>query len=1188
MKSARVPAELRDVPAKLRSLPAELREVPAELRGIPTELRDVPAELRSIPMELRDVPTKLRDVPAELRGIPMELVNVAEKRGNPGELQNDSNEDARRRGRGPQWAALIALFVLAAGGNAQAPPIPVPLSPGTALERAFAAGESQFFAAELAAGRPYLLAVEQQGIHLTVDMLGPDGGSLAAVDSPLDRWGTETALLRPASTGSYRVEVRAATKGVGPGRCAIRLDEVSESTPADRERIGALAAMTEAGTILRREPTGSLDKVLAALQEARGHFQAAGDPAGEAEAADALADVTHRLGRQSQAVELYRDAVSRWRELRRPEREMAAWNDLGLTLWEKSELPAADEAFSQALDLARRLGLAYPQADVRNNQCLVLHARGDVQPALACYREALALYHQLGETKEEATALNNLGFANFNLGEPGPAEEGYRQALAIRREIGDRAGEAQALNNLAVLYRGLGEIGEALKAYGEAREILATLDDRRQEAATLNNLGVAYSAIGEVERARLYLTQALELRRKVEDRRGEIATLNSLGWLERKSGAAGKAVSLHSQALAIARATSDARNEGISRSYLGEALAVAGRPAEALAELDQALALQRQTGDPSNEAGTLRRKGEILAAGGRAAEALPLLARSLLASRAAGDRVNETIALAARARVLRDQGDLDAAAGDAGAAIAALESLRARLGNPELRAAFLGSSGDVYELRVDILMRLAAARPGQGFDRAAFEASEDARARSLLDVLREGGAAPRAGIDPALAARLRDLERRLALKADRLQTLLGRGKGNAPESRALEIESERIRAELDNLDAEIRRTSPRYAELSHPGAASLGEIQALLDSGTLLLEYSLGPRRGYLWAVDAAGLRSFVLPGREEIERAARAFHQAVSTPGGEAGRARIGRTLSRMLLGPVAGELGDRRLAIVPDGALNYIPFDVLPEPRSPGRPLLARHEVVELPSASVLATERRQLARRPPARELALVIADPVFQPDDPRVAKSGRRSGGTDTPLLPRLRFSRQEALGIAALAPPGKVATELDFAAARDLVLSGRLRDFRYLHFATHGIFDSGRPELSGLALSRVGPDGKPREGFLSLRDVYDLDLAADLVVLSGCQTALGKEIRGEGLFGITRGFLYAGAPRVIASLWWIDDRATATLMESFYRGLWIEKLRPAAALRKARLALARQHRFRDPAYWGAFVLQGDWQ
>ncbi len=726
--------------------------------------------------------------------------------------------------------------------------------------------------------------------------------------------------------------------------------------------------MTEAGSILRREPTGSLDKVRAALQKARGHFQAAGDPPGEAEAVAALAAVTHRLGKQRQAVDLYREAVSRWRELGRPEREMQAANDLGLTLWETSELPAADEALARALDLARRLGLAYPEADLRNNQCLVLHARGGVRPALACYREALALYHQLGETKDEATALNNLGFAYFGLGEPQPAEESYRQALAIRRAIGDRGGEAQTLNNLAVLYRGLGEIGEALKAYGEAREILAALDDRRQEASTLNNLGVAYSAIGEAERARLYLTQALAIRRTVEDRRGEIATLNNLGWLERRGGAAGKAILLHRQALEVAVATHDARNEGISRSLLGEALGAAGRAAEALAELERALVLQRQTGDRSGEAVTLRRQGEAQAAAGRGAEALPLFAQVLLASRAVGDRVNEALTLSARARVLRNQGDLDRAESDARAAIATLESLRARLGNPELRAAFLGSRGDVYELRVDILMRLAAARPGQGFDRAAFEASEDARARSLLDTLRESGAEIRSGVDPALAARQRGLERRLALKEDRLQSLLGRAKGDPAESRALEIESEQVRAELDALDTEIRRKNPRYADLTHPGAASTGEIQALLGSGTLLLEYFLGRERGYLWAVDAAGMRSFVLPGREEIERAARAFHQALSTPAADGGAAgcKIGRTLSRMLLGPVAGELGAGNAGWRSSPTAPWA-TSLSTSCRSQGSkdPLLARHEVVELPSASVLAAERRELARRPPARE-------------------------------------------------------------------------------------------------------------------------------------------------------------------------------------------------------------------------------
>jgi CHAT domain-containing protein len=495
-------------------------------------------------------------------------------------------------------------------------------------------------------------------------------------------------------------------------------------------------------------------------------------------------------------------------------------------------------------------------------------------------------------------------------------------------------------------------------------------------------------------------------------------------------------------------------------------------------------------------------------------------------------------------------------------------------------------------------MRLDAVRPGQGFDRAALEASERARARTLLDVLRASGPGIRTALAPDLLARRRDLERRLALKADRRQTLLGSGR-QAPELKVLEGDIERAAAELDLLDTEIRKQDPRYAGLVQAEAASAREIQALLDPGTLLLEYSLGRERSYVWAVGPESLRAFVLPGRAEIERAARALHEALSVPPGGGDRSRLGSDLGRMLLGPLASALGDRRLAVVADGALHYIPFEVLPEPGDPSRPLLFHHEIVALPSASALAASRRSLGLRAPAPRLAMVLADPVFSSGDSRVPRHPRASAGGDAksagargdaaiPALGRLRFSRREAEEIAALAPPGALATELDFAASRDLLLSGRLRDYRYVHLATHGVFDTARPDLSGLVLSRVGPAGDPREGFVGLRDIYGLDLSADLVVLSGCQTALGREIRGEGLLGLTRGFLYAGAPRVVASLWWVDDRATAELMARFYRGLWRENLPPAAALRKARLSLAGEPRFRDPFYWGSFVLQGEWR
>jgi CHAT domain-containing protein len=308
------------------------------------------------------------------------------------------------------------------------------------------------------------------------------------------------------------------------------------------------------------------------------------------------------------------------------------------------------------------------------------------------------------------------------------------------------------------------------------------------------------------------------------------------------------------------------------------------------------------------------------------------------------------------------------------------------------------------------------------------------------------------------------------------------------------------------------------------------------------------------------------------------------------------------MILGPVSRELKDKRLLIVSDGALQYIPFASLPAPDSSGigskrinAPLIIQHEIVSLPSASVLAALREQaLGRKEPTSEV-VVLADAVFNKEDTRVRKDNRHQNNNSASIaavqvkrdylaagpilhqtsnprllnrggvhLTRLPFSREEAKSIMGVTPVGKALAALDFAANLDLAISPRLAQYRIVHFATHGILDSKNPELSGLVFSMVDREGRPQNGFLDLQSIYNLDLPVDLVVLSACETALGKEIQGEGLLGLTRGFMYAGALQVMASLWKIDDAGTAELMKHFYKVMEQEKLTPAAALRKAQI------------------------
>jgi CHAT domain-containing protein len=303
-----------------------------------------------------------------------------------------------------------------------------------------------------------------------------------------------------------------------------------------------------------------------------------------------------------------------------------------------------------------------------------------------------------------------------------------------------------------------------------------------------------------------------------------------------------------------------------------------------------------------------------------------------------------------------------------------------------------------------------------------------------------------------------------------------------------------------------------------------------------------------------------------------------------------------------------------VADGALQYLPFAALPDPAPNTRrvgavlPLIAKHEIISLPSISVLAQLRNESSRHKAASKLVAVVADPVFSSDDERVKassvqtsnppKSGRlaakhkrtRSRGVarEATHLVRLPESRREAESIVAFAPADKIRKALDFDANRDLVSSGELAEYRYVHFATHGMIDSFRPELSAIVLSLVDKDGKAQDGFLRTNEVYNLSLLSDVVVLSACETALGREVKGEGLIGLTRGFMYAGAPRVVASLWSVRDASTAELMGNFYRGMIKEGKRPAEALRAAQIEMLTKSRWRAPRFWAPFVLQGEWK
>ncbi|MCA1991514.1 MAG: CHAT domain-containing protein, partial [Coleofasciculus sp. S288] len=402
------------------------------------------------------------------------------------------------------------------------------------------------------------------------------------------------------------------------------------------------------------------------------------------------------------------------------------------------------------------------------------------------------------------------------------------------------------------------------------------------------------------------------------------------------------------------------------------------------------------------------------------------------------------------------------------------------------------------------------------------------------------------------------------------------------------------------------------------------------DDDTLLLEYSLGSERSYLWAVSKTSITSYVLPSRSEIEAAAQTFRQSL-TPD-SAANLETGLPLSQMLLAPVANQLGNKRLLIVGNGALQYVPFAALPIPSSPPAlseqgegsltppfptregglgglghtPLIVQNEIITLPSASTVAIQRRQLQNRPTAAKKLAVLADPIFALNDSRVAgtppqqtpdtptnyaltRATRNLGlGDSARVFDRLKFTRTEAEKILALVPEKQRLQALDFNASRTTATDPNLAQYQIIHLATHGLLDPVNPELSGIVLSLFDQQGQSQDGFLRLHDIFNLNLPAELVVLSACETGLGKEVKGEGLVGLTRGFMYAGSKRVVMSLWSVNDLATSEVMTKFYQKMLTEGQNPVSALRAAQLEMWNSGQWQSPYYWAAFTVQGDWR
>jgi CHAT domain-containing protein len=820
--------------------------------------------------------------------------------------------------------------------------------------------------------------------------------------------------------------------------------------------------------------------------------------------------------------------------------------------------------------------------------------------AIARFEEASALWRDAGDHDAEAAALIRVGRGYTDLAQYQKALDAFNQALAVARAAGYRAGELEAQGNMAGVYGDLGDTQKALEINRQMLPLARELGDRDDEGSILNNIGLIYeNDLHDTKAALADYKQALQIFREVGDRLREGTTLNNIGSAYRRDKDFQTSLDYYTRALALRRETKNRQGEASTLNNIGKVYQLMGEYEKALDNFTQANSIVHAVGYRRGEAVTLFSMAEALDRLGHTSDAL--------------GRMEECIRI--------------------------IESMRGDLVGEEDRATFFASSEDYYKFYVDLLMKLEQQDLSRGYGAAALQASERAHARLLLDQLDEVRVNLRQDVDPALLREERQTQQQIN-GATLARWTQEQGPHTPEQLAASQKRIDELLAHYQELEGRIRAGSPRYAALTRPQLLGLAEIQKqVLDSDTLLLEYSLGAERSYLWLVSHDSSASYVLPPRGQIEQTARRYYELMTaraqrvrfeTP--EEKRARVEQAdaelskvaveLSRELLGPAAARLAEKRLLVVGDGVLHQVPFAALPDPNDPARPLVFKHEIVNAPSASALAELRREQQGRPRATRTIAVLADPVFGKEDERVRAilSGKGSAETRKPegfkalssnvssadsseeltravkeagvagegsTIPRLPYTRQEANAIAALIPPRERVEALDFDASRATATSEGLGQYRFIHFATHGLLNNEHPELSGVVLSLVDRQGRAQDGFLRAGEIFRLRLPVELVVLSGCRTGLGRQTGGEGMVGLTQGFMYAGAARVMVSLWDVNDAATAELMARFYKAmLGGERLSPAGALRAAQISVWQDKRWQSPYYWSAFVLQGE--
>lgn len=891
-------------------------------------------------------------------------------------------------------------------------------------------------------------------------------------------------------------------------------------------------------------------------------------------------------------------------------------------------------ALSQkALGIALKAGNRKCESNAMREIGAVHVTRGEYTEALKFTEPALKTAREVNDQKGIALSLKDEGAIHFRQGEYEQALASLNEAWKIAQDLNDSRLQSQVLCNMALVYGEQGDLGRELESYRKAETIAVATQDRFQQCLILLNRGAVYFNQSEFRKAHDSLFKALTIAQEMDNRRFIAGSLSGLSMVEFESGSndtgldylrrsttmaekigdknslsydlnelgrysmeAGDYVSAlkyYQRCLKLRSEMNDKKGIAFSHNYIGYAYFKQGDFDHALQSYADSLAVSESLGIKHPMGGTYKDIATIHYYRKEMDAAQQAVSKSIEIATGVGDRDSLSDAFHIQGLILRDLGKTEEALASFRRGIDVIESVRAGLELPEEKAGFLEGRREAYEDMIALLMKEQKIPE-------AFNYAQKSKARAFLDMLAEMRIDPNTNLQPELLQRREKLVTDLQDVESRIQEEGDKESPSKAKLSELEKKSTELEEQYSILIRDIRQQNPRMAGLQYPQPAELSQSQALLGPRTILLEYFVGQANSILFAVTRENVGAFQIPNEKDLSARVTEIRDALQKPDPSAEITDHAYTryltaaagIYEKLIRPAQSLLqGKQQIVIAPDGPLHYLPFECLltsqvnsNHPDFASLPYFTlNHEIQYVPSVSVFASLNANKQNLPPGstQKALLAFADPALQAGNAKSKDVALVRSWVGT--LSNLPYTKTEVEGIAHLFPSGTTTVFTGEQATEKNVKTAKLDEFRRLHFASHGLIDEEKPEFSALVLS---PDPKDDEdGFLTMREVFDLKLNADLVVLSACKTGLGKRIRGEGVMGLSRAFLSAGAASVLVSLWNVYDLSTATFMESFYRNMEQHKMNKMVALKTAREQMLKSGKYSHPYYWSPFILIG---